>query len=191
MDSIQEIEEEKKNIAGDFLFLSEEDAAIARQELKKVQYLKEHLNYQDTDMILKMYRKALDDRVFKTPVGLTFTAKLRQKLIENGIDESKLDLVPVCYAVTMRRFESVPEPVIVQTPPATPEEKEKKHKISIILNILLAALVVGMFAIARTGNNPNVLNYKRAIVDEYAAWEQELTARENAVREKELEQGRE
>lgn len=35
----------------------------------------------------------------------------------------------------------------------------------------------------------NILNYENAILNKYAAWEQELTAREQAVREKEQESG--
>ena len=44
-----------------------------------------------------------------------------------------------------------------------------------------------MFMITLRSDNPNVLNYERALTDKYASWEQELTERERAVREKELE----
>lgn len=55
---------------------------------------------------------------------------------------------------------------------------------SVILNILLAMAVAAMFAIAVNGKSPNILNYEKAITNRYASWEQELTERENAVREK-------
>ena len=32
-----------------------------------------------------------------------------------------------------------------------------------------------MFAIALTSDEPNILNYERALVNKYSAWEQELT----------------
>lgn len=54
-----------------------------------------------------------------------------------------------------------------------------------IVNILLVILVVAMFCITLNSNNPNILNYKRKILNEYASWEQDLTERENAIREKE------
>ena len=50
-------------------------------------------------------------------------------------------------------------------------------------------MVIGMFFIAKTGDNPNVINYEVAIQDKYAAWEQDLTERESVIREKELELG--
>ena len=58
---------------------------------------------------------------------------------------------------------------------------------SVILNILLILLVIAMFVITLTGNNPTILNYEQKLQNKYAGWEQELTERENAVREKERE----
>ena len=36
-------------------------------------------------------------------------------------------------------------------------------------------------------DNPNILNYKTAVLNEYAEWEQDLKEREAVIREKELE----
>lgn len=57
--------------------------------------------------------------------------------------------------------------------------------ISTILNVVLALAVVGMFAITLKSDNPNILNYEKQIINKYASWDQELTEREQAVREKE------
>ena len=54
-----------------------------------------------------------------------------------------------------------------------------------MINLFLAALVIAMFAITLKSDNPNILNYKNVIVNQYASWEQELSEREQAVREKE------
>lgn len=48
-----------------------------------------------------------------------------------------------------------------------------------------------MFVITLQSDNPNILNYRQAITNEYASWEQELTERENKVREKEQKLGME
>ena len=40
-----------------------------------------------------------------------------------------------------------------------------------------------------TGENANIINYRNAIVNEYSDWEDELTEREQIVREKERELG--
>ena len=36
-------------------------------------------------------------------------------------------------------------------------------------------------------DNPNILNYKQVLTNQYASWEQNLTERENRIREKEQE----
>ena len=50
-------------------------------------------------------------------------------------------------------------------------------------------LVVLLFVITLTGENANIINYRNAIVNEYSDWEDELTQREQIVREKERELG--
>ncbi len=44
-----------------------------------------------------------------------------------------------------------------------------------------------MFMIAVNSDNPNILNYETTIINKYASWDQELTERENKIREKEAE----
>lgn len=48
-------------------------------------------------------------------------------------------------------------------------------------------LVIVMFVISTTSSNPNILNYERAIQNRYVEWEQQLSDREQVVREKEKE----
>lgn len=184
----QETGEKREYIVDGFLFLSAEDAAAAREELKKAKYLKRHLEYHSADTILELYRKALKERTFQTPVGLAFVNELREMLIEAGVEEFEIEPIPVYYDVVQNKMRSGFEPV-KEKEEEKPEKGNGKFGISVALNVVLAVLVAGMFYVAMTGNNPNILNYKNSIVNKYAAWEQELTEREQAVREKEQELG--
>ena len=65
----------------------------------------------------------------------------------------------------------------------------KKLRTSVIVNLFLVILVIAMFAITLKSDNPNILNYKNAIVNQYASWEQELSEREKQLRQKENELG--
>ena len=67
------------------------------------------------------------------------------------------------------------------------EQGKKRLRISLIVNLFLAVLVVGMVIITLTSDQPNIVNYENKIVDKYAQWQQELEEREQAVREKEQE----
>ena len=77
----------------------------------------------------------------------------------------------------------------ISAPAPEPKKEWTKLTVSVFFNVFLALLVAGMFFVAMTGNNPNILNYQNAVLNKYAAWEQELTEREQAVREKEQELG--
>ena len=182
----QETESKREYIVDGFLFLSAEDAAAAREELKKAKYLKRHLEYHSAETILQLYRKALADRTFQTPVGLAFVNELREMLIEAGIEEFEIEPIPVYYDVVQNKMRSGYEPV-EEKKEENPKKENGRFRISVVLNVILAVLVAGMFYVAMTGNNPNILNYKNAVVNKYAAWEQELMEREQAVREKEQE----
>lgn len=180
-------EPKKEYIVDGFLFLSAEDAAAAREEMKKAKYLERHLKDQTAETVRKMYRKALEDRIFQTPVGLAFVNQLRGRLIEEGIEEFEIEPIPVYYDVAHNKMRE--DAAGTEEKEETPCRKTGGLRISIALNVILGLLVAGMFYVAMTGNNPNILNYEHAVLNKYAAWEQELTAREKAVREKEQESG--
>ena len=69
------------------------------------------------------------------------------------------------------------------------EKAQKSCRQRTILCAVLFCMVLLMFAISMTGNNPTILNYKSTILNQYAEWEQQLTERENKIREKEAELG--
>lgn len=169
---------------GGFVFQTTEDAALASQELKKTEYLRMHLSYDNPEKVKQIYEKAVTERTFKTPVGYGFLWELRKFLLENGIPEEKLEPIPLQISYQLRKNSYTP----------VPKKKQEKASgksglmmYSVILNILLVMAVAAMFAIAVNGKSPNILNYEKAITNRYASWEQELTERENAVREKERE----
>ena len=47
--------------------------------------------------------------------------------------------------------------------------------------------VIIMFVISTTGSRPTILNYERVLQNRYAEWEQQLSDREQVIREKERE----
>ena len=58
----------------------------------------------------------------------------------------------------------------------------------LVLCITLLLCVIGMFYVNSTINSPTILNYEEELLNKYSSWEQELTEREAAVKEKELKQ---
>ena len=67
-----------------------------------------------------------------------------------------------------------------------PEDGGKKAGLclSVIMNIVMIVAIIAMFVITLNSDQPNILNYERNLQNKYASWEQELTQREQTVREK-------
>lgn len=62
---------------------------------------------------------------------------------------------------------------------------KKLSRLLLIACITMLLIIIGMFAINATSQNPTILNYEEKIVDKYASWEEELDAREQELNERE------
>ena len=146
----QEQQNRTDHVVSGFAFYSEKDARLAEQERQKIAYLDKRIDRTNLESVLVIYKKALDDRVFRTPVGLEYLRELQGEL------KAEQDLLG----------EEIP-PIPLWTNFADTREKT--------------------FIITLNSDQPNVLNYERNLQNKYATWEQELTQREQTVREKERE----
>ena len=158
-----------------------DDAILAQSEIKKIDYLKAHLDRGDADTVKALYDKAIDEKFFKTPVGIGFLTEMREYLIETlDYSEDEVRAIPLYMFYDTTKKRTAEKPV-----------KKKDHAgalfTSIVLNIALIIAVIIMFWIALNTDQPNILNYETVITDKYATWEQELTEREAAVRQAERE----
>ncbi len=73
---------ENKNVVRGYCFGNAEDAEIARQEVKKIEYLEQHMDYGKPEKIYLVYRKAVEGRIFQTPIGWEYLRSLQTKLAE-------------------------------------------------------------------------------------------------------------
>lgn len=175
---------------GGFAFYTESDGKLAETERRKIEYLEARIDYSRPESILHVYNKVLQDQVFRTPVGLVFLKKLQDYLLKQPqIAPERVQPIPLfdtyTDAVEQRRQnerENIRE--------RAAEQKKRaniRFQISVVLNILLVLAICAMFLISVQSEQPNIFNYERALVDRYAAWEQELEEREQAIRERERE----
>ncbi|MBP3204815.1 MAG: hypothetical protein J6M66_05275 [Lachnospiraceae bacterium] len=192
MDDKNGLEDVGRFSAEGYSFYTEKDAALAENEKRKVQYLEARMDYDHPESILRIYNKAIDERIFKSPVGHFFLKSLQDYLAKQpGIAKESIADIPmyVSFAEELRNT--------VKPAPKRPESRGTRSKpkeaganglmISMIINLVLAVAVIAMFVITLKTDQPNILNYEKAITNRYAAWEQELTEREKAVRVKERE----
>lgn len=175
---------DENRVTDGYLFLSEADAVLAAQEKKKIAYLEKHMDYHSAESVLRVYKKAVLERVFRTPVGIAYLRKLQQALLKCGeFEETEIPPIALYNTYEVRMRDSY-----VSVKPRIQPAKKKRvpwQVLSVILNVVLSLAVVSMFAITLKSDNPNILNYEKQLVNQYAAWEQELTQREQVIREKE------
>ena len=162
---------EERSVGG-YLFYTDRDAKIAEAELQKIEYLEARIDYSRPESILLVYEKTIQERIFRTPVGLP----------------EYVPDIPL-YSTFGGELRSQGNPAKNRIKPSREKTEKQKQffRISVILNVLLVLAIIAMFTITLKSDNPNILNYEKAITNKYAAWEQELTEREQRIRDKERE----
>ncbi|MCR5671061.1 MAG: hypothetical protein K6G10_08655 [Butyrivibrio sp.] len=173
--------EENNFIIGGYEFLTESDAQKASMDISKIRVLESRTANCKPSDLKAVYEKAIENRIFKTPIGWEYLRGLRKRLIDAGYNEE--DLLPIPLGISVSRRSALEGLTVAQR--IKPEKKgnpEFKRVFPIVLSAVLFLMVIFMFVVALIGENDNILNYKRNITNRYAGWEQDLTERERAVR---------
>lgn len=182
--------EKAKLTVGGYLFLTEKDAQLARAEEQRIAYLEERMDYSSPERIRNIYEKIIQERLFRTPVGQRYLEKLRGFLLScSEIPPERVMAIPL-YTPFDAGLREQTSPARERVAPSKKRDRDREKErfvISVLLNVMLVAAIIAMFAISFSSDQPNIINYERVITDKYASWEQELTQREQAVREKERE----
>ena len=182
-------EEAKRELTvNGFQFGSKEDVELAEQELSTVKYIEGRIQNRGSDTIMSVYKGAIERKMFRTPVGYAYMHDLQKKMAAMGVRREDIPGVPLYQIYNNNLSEEVTQRRTI----TIPKRKKKSaiirmNRTLIMVNIILILLIIALFVINIKGSTPTVLNYKYAIENEYASWEQELKERENAVREKERE----
>lgn len=171
-----------------YYFGSFDDAKQANKEIKNAQYLNERVHSMTVTQKKALYDKMLDEKVFNTPVGWEYLKYLRKCIIEEGISEDNLRPIPLYVTFTSKNDDNNLEHIAkMYVKPKKGEIKRlnERIRISLLINIFLVIIVIAMFAITMNSSSPNIINYKKAIVNEYSEWEKELKDKESELKERE------
>jgi hypothetical protein len=177
-------EKEDELVVAGYRFATIADAETARMEEKKVKNVEQHLDYRKPQNVLLVYNKAIDNKVFLTPVGLSCLHKMQTEMVKWGVPAEKVKPIPL-YETFSNKTEnniSIRRSIEARKPKV---EYKGRFITSLLINFVLVALIAAMFVVSWNSDVPNIVNYRTAVLNEYSEWEQELTQRENAVREAE------
>ena len=176
-----------------FAFTSEKEAELAKKEREGIRYVKEKMNMSNPELVLKLYNKMVREKTFTTSVGYAYLFDLQEYLRTSLqiVDEEILpiEIVHPTLQESLKeekqkhqaRLEEVKKKA--EKKPVTDAELLNKYRVSLLINLILAISVIGMFIISATSSHPTILNYEEELVNRYSVWEQELTEREAALRE--------
>lgn len=184
MDNVEELTYEG------YIFATHDDVLLAQNEVKKIKTIEANTDMTNVALIQKLYNKCLEERVFVTPIGMQFMHNLWLIQKNAGLDPDTIKPMPLY--TTFRRIKLGEEkPVKVRV---TKQQKKEmtlkmKYRNAVLIAGILGFLVIAMLFITFNGATPNAINYRIAVTNEYASWEQELSEREAVVRAKERELG--
>lgn len=175
---------EERLMVDGYLYGNEDDVKLAKEEKKTAEYLETKINYDDIQTTLRIYNKAIKDKIFKTPAGFEFLKKMRNEMIKRGMPEENISGIPL-YKVFSKEEDR--KPVRIYQVKESNDGTKEMLRFSLWANIAMVIIIIGMFAITIMGENVNILNYRYKIENEYSIWQQELEEREAVIREKEAE----
>lgn len=180
----KDMENKDNLIVGGYRFATIADAETARQDLKRIKSLEGNLDFRKPQNVLAVYNKALEQRVFLTPLGMAYLQKVQDQLKRCNIPEDKIQPIPLYTTFTNKTEanQSIRRSILARKPKV---EYKGRFFTSLGLNLVLIAAIIAMFVISFESSSPTIANYRRTIENEYADWEQELREREQAVREAE------
>lgn len=175
---------EEELVVGGYRFGTVADAETARMEEKKVANLEQHLDFHRPQDVLLVYNRAIENRVFMTPVGMSYLHKVQGQLIKCGVPHEKIRPIPL-YATFSNKTEY--NRSIRNSMAARGQRPEFKGRFitSVSVNILLALALTAVIVLTLRSDVPTILNYRTNLINEYSEWEQELSEREQAVRKAE------
>ncbi len=183
-----------RSIIDGFSFADDADISLASAEIEKIKYIAGRMNMDNPKGVLAVYDKLITSGIFVTPVGYEYLRTLQNYLYKSKDipDEAVREIpVPISYTRALNlRSEERDEKLNAQRESRTLRKTfRNEYKVSLIVNIILVIMVIAMFVITLKAENPNMINYRTAILNQYSEWEQELNERESAVKQKELELG--
>lgn len=164
-----------------FSFTDENMGKQAEKEAEGVRYVKSKTDMSNPKEVHRVYQRLLAQKTFQTPVGYAYLRELQEYLISNpSIENREVGAVPVAANLKVNDAMGVAQRLRLRV-----KSERRKFRISMFANLVLALTIAVMFAIALSSDQTTILNYEKKLQDRYAKWEQELTKREQIIREEE------
>ena len=171
-------------IVDGFVFSSEKEAQTALNEKNNIEIIRQRTSLLDSETVYELYTKLIEREMFKTIVGYSFLYELRYHLITDfGYGEDELPVIKLPKRTEYNKVKGKEQSVLEAE---LQRGLAVKKKLTIAVTALMI-MVIAMFVIAAVNPNTGYVNTENKILNKYAAWQEDLEQREQAVKEKEKE----
>lgn len=171
-----------------YAFQNKAEWEEGKRELEEISYIRAKMDMSDPAKLQKLYQGLVDKKTFVTPLGIDFLKELREELQRTGILKTE-ELAAIPVQLAKKKSHRVDELAEVQgnKQRLLTEYYKEKLKNARIVTFVLILLVGIMFLFTMLGPSSPFIDAEIKLQNKYAAWEQELTERENTIRQREQE----
>jgi len=171
-------------------FDDEKQWIAAKKEAEAIEYLRSKTDFGNMNNLRKLYDRILDRDMMETVVGIEFLKEIRETLIGSGMfTEDQIRPVPLLPEVKkLKKRKEIQKRSREMT---LLERSQRQNTVLKVVCFFMTVLVIGMFIITLTGTrSPWALRFEEQLIDKYAAWAEEIQAKEENLRRyvRELEQ---
>ncbi len=163
-------------------FDDEKQLIAAKKEAEAIEYLRAKTDFSNMNNLMKLYNRILDRDMMETVVGIEFLREIRETLVGSGMfKEEQVRPVPLLPEVKkLKKRNEIQQRSRERT---LLERCERQNTILKVVCFFMGILVIGMFAIVLTGtHSPLAVRYEEQLINKYAAWAQEIQAKEDYLR---------
>lgn len=159
-----------------FTFYSEEELAEAKKEAEVVAYIRSQADLGNVKTVVKLYNRLVEKGTLGTELGLAFLKELRSRALDSGVvAESSLVALPAAK----NREEQKPK-TVSKDRKLMELYRERSKKLTFTVVVLCIVIVI-LFAIRLFGTASPFTDYEQKVLNEYAGWKEELTAKEEQL----------
>lgn len=180
---------ENENIVSGYSFSNVPEYKEAKQEAETIEYIKANTNLNDINKVIKLYQKLNEKHTLKTIVGYGFLKQLQDEILKSGtITQENMQCISVISdkALTSKELATSMLQNTEHKFQKLADDYRIRHRNARIINIFLAMIIIVMIIITIVSDKTAYKNYQVDVLNQYATWEEDLSAKEKALEEREL-----
>lgn len=162
-----------------FTFTSEAELKEAKKEAEVIAYIRAQADLSNVKTVVKLYNRLVEKGTMVTTLGISFLQELRSRALESGtVAESSLKPLPE----PSKEIKEIEKKKVSKDRKMMEYYRDKSKNLTITV-VILSIVIIVLFAIRLFGTASPFADYEQKVLDEYAGWKEELTAKEEELHE--------